>query len=67
MYENPDWLGGYPVGRLIDDIASTQGYPGIEYFWRGDYWIRFAGWQGSGGTTPYWEILRFYGWRHTGW
>jgi hypothetical protein len=52
MYENPDWLGGYPVGRLIDDIASTQGYPGIEYFWRGDYWIRFAGWQGSGGTTP---------------
>lgn len=41
---------------LQDCVSSVASEPGIECFWD-TAWEKFAGWQGTGGDTPYWEIL----------
>ena len=48
---------GY-VGRLID-CTGAPARPGQECFWTGD---TFAGWWGSGGTTPYRRAMYYFGW-----
>lgn len=60
----PPWAPDFPAGRFVDCVSSTQGYPGVECFWMNWPGIdeTFAGWQGSGGTTPYYQPLGFYGW-----
>lgn len=44
---------------LKDCVSSEGGEPGLECYWD-RAWSTFAGWQGTGGDTPYWEILRAF-------
>ena len=57
---NDIYLLGVPVGWVIVNQPSSQGYPGSENFWQG---LVFAGWQtgGSSFAGPYKNSLIAYG------
>ena len=52
-------IGGWYY-RMKDCVSSTLGALGMECLWSGS---TFAGWQLASGTTPYSEVLEYYGWK----